>query len=86
MKLVSNNELQAVSQIPPGYIALPMCFPNGFPTNQPLPTYGSCYNEGFQGSVSYRNGPCVIPVLKNGYALPPCNGNHYRMASYANQG
>lgn len=79
-----NIHLQA-AQIQNGYIAIPLCFPNGFPTNARPPPINSCYQEGFLGSIPSRFGPCLVPIIQ-GYAVPPCNGNHYRLASFAAAG
>lgn len=56
-----------------------LCFPNGFPfADAPA---GQCYNEGFKGSINWRTGPCLPPIV-NGKLVPPCQGNYVAIARY----
>lgn len=56
-----------------------LCFPNGFPFPDAPPN--ECYNEGFQGSVSWRTGPCLPPIV-NGKLVPPCQGTYVSISRY----
>lgn len=58
-----------------------LCFPNGFPFPDAPPH--QCYNEGFQGSISWRTGPCLPPIV-NGKLVPPCQGDYVAISRYYN--